>query len=280
MKKILFVVLLCLVSMPAFAKDKSVYDRVINSGTLRCGYAFWPGLMEQDPNTKTLSGLFYDYMEEMAKILEIKVEWTEELAYGDLPEALRTSRVDAFCAGAWTNPIRGKYADPLVPIVYQSVTAFKRAGDNRFDNDLASMNKPEVKISVIDGESTSVIARRYFPNATIQSLPQGTDGTQMLLNVITKKADIGLADAIMLKTVQDNNPGKLREVKLKYPLQVYGTTIWIKKGEPELKATLDNATQQLISDGTIDRLLTKHETAPGMYLRPQVPYQGYSHAAE
>ena len=43
--------------------------------------------------------------------------------------------------------------------------------------------------------------------------------------------------------------------------------------QTELKNTLDIATMQLINDGTIEKILSKHETMPGMFLRPNVSYQ-------
>lgn len=71
----------------------------------------------------------------------------------------------------------------------------------------------------------------------------------------------------------EQNPGaKIRQVKNKFPVQVYGSPIWVKKGEVELKNTLNVATMQLINDGTIEQILSKHEPVRGIFLRPSPTY--------
>jgi ABC-type amino acid transport substrate-binding protein len=259
-------------ALPAQEKNNTVYDRVISTGVLRCGYTPWPGLIDVEPNTGKLSGTFHDYLNELARTMEIKVEWIAEVPFGEIPEALNSGKIDAHCSGAWTNPVRGKFADSIVPVSYQYVAAFARNGDKRFDNSTAIINKKDIKISVIDGESSSAIAATLFPYAAVISNPQGTDGTQMLLDVITGKADVAFTDQAMLEKVMNQNPDKIRQVPLAYPLQVFGNPIWIKKGEAALKNTLDLATMQLINDGTIERILTRHESATGMFLRPNTSY--------
>lgn len=267
-----FSLALFFLSPAAHAGEKDGYQRVMDSGVLKCGYSIWPGLLEMDPNTKQLSGTFYDYLNELAKTMEIKVEWVAELPYSDIPQALNDNKIDAHCSGAWTNPIRGKFADIVTPISYQYVGAFVRTGDKRFDNKLGILNDPKYKISVIDGESAATIAATSFPKATIISNPQGTEGTQMLLDVIEGKADAAFTEMGMLEKVMKTNPGKVQAVKTPYPLQVYGNSIWVKKGDVRLKNTLDIATMQLINGGTIAQILKKHETMKGQFLYPRPTY--------
>jgi ABC-type amino acid transport substrate-binding protein len=272
-KHILYVLLAFFAFCPLHAKAESAYERVIAGGTLRCGYTPWPTLIDVDPNTKQISGTFYDYMNELARVMEIKIEWTLETTFAEIPEALNTGKIDAHCAGGWTNPIRGKFIDATVPISYQYVAAFARADDNRFDNKLEAINDPAIKISTVDGESASVIAATSFPKAQTVSNPQGTEGVQMLLDVITAKADVAFTETSMLQRVLKENPGKIKQVKSPYPLQIFGNVIWLKKGEESLKNSLDLATMQLINDGTIEKILSKHETSPGLFLRPATGYR-------
>ncbi len=70
-----------------------------------------------------------------------------------------------------------------------------------------------------------------------------------------------------------NNPNQLRAVAAKFPLRVFGVPIAIKKGEAGLKETLDNATRQLLMNGTIDKILSHYEKYPGSFLRVTVPYE-------
>jgi ABC-type amino acid transport substrate-binding protein len=252
---------------------KTAYDRVMDTGTLRCGYALWPGLLERDPNTQQFSGIMYDYLAALGKAAELKVEWAEEISYGDMPEALRTGRIDAYCGGAWTNAVRGKYADATTPITYQTINAYTRADNMTLDGDAGKINAPGVTIATIDGESAATIAAIDFPKAKTFSLPKSTDIAQILLNVADSKADVAFVDPESAQQFMANNPGKLRKINSAFPIRVYGVPLWFGKGEQNLIASLNNATQELLNTGAIERILKKYETVPGSYLRAKTLYE-------
>ena len=85
------------------AEAKSVYSRVVESGKIRCGYIpYEPGLIK-DPNTGKFSGIMHDTIEEIAKSLNLKVEWTEEVGWGTMIEGLERDRYDAICSPVWAN---------------------------------------------------------------------------------------------------------------------------------------------------------------------------------
>ena len=68
--RLLVCMLALVLSLPAFAADapkESVFDRVVRTGTLRCGYNFWePGLV-YDEKKQHLWGFYYDVMQEFEK---------------------------------------------------------------------------------------------------------------------------------------------------------------------------------------------------------------------
>ena len=251
---------------------KSALDRILAKGELRCGYALWPGLVERDANTGKFSGAFYDYMEALGRQLELKIVWAEEVGFGDIPVALNTGRIDAMCSGTWTNPLRGKFVDFVTPVAYQAIQPYVRGNEHRFDNQPDGFNHPNVKISVVDGESAETIAREDFPQATLLAMPKGTEGAQMLLNVLTGKADVAFLDAETAGRIIAAYPGQLRAVQNHFPLRVFGVPIAIRKGETGLKETLDNATRQLLMTGVIDRILSRYQNFPGTFLSAQLPF--------
>ena len=274
---------LCMVYHPTLRAEKSgtvvksapketAYDRVMRTKTLRCGYALWPALIEKDPNGGRLSGIFVDYLEELGHSTGLKIEWTAELGFGDFVEALRVGRIDAMCSGTWTNAQRGMVVDFVTPISYQGVTAFVRADDTRFDHNLQAINSPEVTISTVEGASSQEIAETFFSKAKLMSLPQLSESSQQLLNVVSGKADVTFTDRYTVGQFLANNPGQLREVPADYPVNLFGNPIAVAKGEYALKQSLDNATQQLINVGIINQIIKKHETYPNTIYRPAVPY--------
>src|SRR5438270_6559114 len=72
----------------------SLYDHVVSSGKLRCGYVIYnPGCIK-DPNTGKLSGIGVEAMEIVAKKLGLRLEWTEEVGWGTMIEGLQSGRYD------------------------------------------------------------------------------------------------------------------------------------------------------------------------------------------
>ena len=269
-KLLLSLFTLILMASPAFAQD--AYKRVVETKTLRCGYAPWPALIDVDPNSGDLSGTFYDYLNELGDAMGVKIVWEAEIGFGEIVEALNTNKVDAVCSGAWTNAMRGQHVLAVNPISYQGVNAYARANDTRFDNNIDAINAATVKIATIDGESSQSIAKSDFPNATTVQLPQLTSAAEMLVNVATKKADIAFVDRHVGAEFMKSNPDKIKQVEAEFPLRLFGNPIWVKQGEFALQNALNIATYQLLNTGRIEKILQKHETYPGTFYRAAKPF--------
>lgn len=260
-------------SMTAAGKQESVYDRVMRTKTIRCGYAVWNPSLMKDPATGDMSGIFYDYMEAMAKALELKIEWTEEVSWGDFPAALESGRFDVMCAGVWPNAKRGRFVDYGQPLYYLPFYAYVRADDSRFDNNVEHLNSPEYTLTMTDGETSSITAYTYFPDAKKVELPQLTDISQNFLNVADGKADAYLNDVVSFYEFNEKNPGKLKIIPGARPLKVVANTISFRLGEEKFRRMLNTAALDLINDGTVERILKKYEKFPGGLRRVAAPYE-------
>jgi len=100
---------LIIFSVSSFASDKELtFDRVMRTNTLRCGYVVLPPQFIQDPKTGHFSGVAYDVVMEVAKRLQLKVEWTEQVNFATVGEGLKAGRYDAFCLTTyrWSNLAR------------------------------------------------------------------------------------------------------------------------------------------------------------------------------
>ncbi len=261
------IIILCFAFIGQVQAQKSTYDRMMETRTLRCGYAPWPGLIEVDPNTGNLSGTSYDYMNAVGEAMLIEIEWTMELGFGEIIEALKTNKVDAICSGAWTNAQRGQHALAVQPISYQGVNIYARPDDRRFDNNLMAINAEDIRIVTSDGESSQAIARADFPKAKTVDLPQLSSSVELLMNVSTGKADIALVDPHVALEFLEMNPGKVRQVPVEYPVRLFGNSTWIRSGEHDLLNALNLATWQLLNTGKIEQILSKHEKYPNTFYR-------------
>ena len=235
----------------------SVYDKVMASGVIRACYTAFPPAFIIDPNTKKLSGIFYETLNKAAQNMGLKVDWSTEVGWGDAIGALNSGKCDIIGSDSWSNSTRGKSADFIQPIFYSSINAYVRINDNRFDKDINVANNANYKLVTLDGESSSVIAAQDFPNAKTLALPQLTDVSQLFVNVVDGKGDMTFQDSSTADQYIKNNPGKIKLVST--PLVVYGDVMMVKKGEFSLKTSLDNAINELHNNGYINSVISKYE---------------------
>lgn len=265
---------LFLLSAPAFSSEEkyeSAYDRVMKTGTIRCGYGVWAPNIIADVNTGSISGIFFDYMNALATATALKVEW-KEVSWSDFATEMNSHRIDAMCAGIWPTGAKAREMIFTTPINYVSINAYVRADDKRFDNKVEKINAPEVTIATMDAEMSSIIAKADFPNAKTLSIPSTGSQPQMLLNVATGKADVTFSDVATGQEYMSNNPEKLKVLPGGEAIRSFANTIALGTGEERLKSLLDAGTEELLQSGAIEKILTKHEKYPDSLLRVARPF--------
>lgn len=275
MKNILFTLLLAFLSLTAHAADQkeTAYDRVLRTGTLRCGYIVYDPVIKKDPNSKEISGILADILNDATKRLELKVEWTEEVPFVTAFEGLKTNRYDAVCAPLWGWPPQARVGELVGPMYYYPIGAWVRADDNRFNAGLAGVNEKDIKISGVDGTFPLDAARADFPKAQAISLPVMSDYTQPLMEVTTKKADITFMDNNIGMRFLNSNPDSIKNVAADPPYKIFGQFILVDKNEHSLQTMLQSVINLMVLDGTMDRLIRKHEAQKGAYYRVAKPYE-------
>lgn len=268
--------LLLFLTCPAIAQEKeNVFDRVMRTGTIRCAYVVWPPEFTIDPNTGEMSGIAYDLTMELARRLDLKVEWAEEVNFANMAEGLAADRYDMVCFSTYRQSARVKRADYTAAFYYSGTGVFVRTDDHRFDGKAYEVfNDPSVTISTIDGEMSQIIASGQFPKAKTFSIPQNSDFASLLLNVANKKADVTFANQIAAKRFRLSNPGLIRDIAGNKPLRVFSHGFVIKKGELVWGKTLDQVIAEMQDQGFIERTLQKYDEADNPVFFPVAkPYR-------
>ncbi|MCP5404801.1 MAG: amino acid ABC transporter substrate-binding protein [Pseudomonadaceae bacterium] len=258
---------------PAPTATESAFDHILRTGTIRCGYYVFPPMLMFNETTRKPYGLAVDMMNRIAAKTSLKVEWVEEINFGNWMSGLITKRYDAVCTPMWPNAAMTRESTFGKPMMYAAIWPYTRQGDTRFDNNLATLNTPATTIAVQEGNITAELVNELFPNAKQYAIPGNTDFGLAIEAVRSGKADVVLWDANGAYQYQLNNPKTLHQVKLAEPLQIMPFAIPFPRGEHTLKHLMDTALDDMLNTGTFGRMIDKWEPAPGMFLRLAKPYQ-------
>ncbi len=239
---------------------ETAFDRVIRTGVLRCGYAMSPPMLLKDPNTGELSGLSYDIMTNFASELDIKIDWVEEVGWGDFIEGLRSNRYDMFCSQLWPDAGRLKNLALVGPVIYSFLYPYARADDDRFDGNLQRINQSDIRVPVIDGDISYSMAENGFPKAERLSLSQMATFADMIQSVLTKKADIFFFDVAMIEAIPEEDRKKLKRVPDIESAFTYSSYFGLLAGETQLQSTLNVIIQKMIDDGRLEKLAASYSS--------------------
>jgi ABC-type amino acid transport substrate-binding protein len=267
----LFVALFSFSSIAAHGKP-SVYDRVMEKESIRCGYFSWYPALLKDPKTGEFKGILYDYVNAIGKALSLKIEWAEEVGLGDVPAALGSGRIDAMCSGIFPSSERARVMDFVEPPYYIPMFAFSRKGDARFEKDLTVLNDKKYKIAVLEGGITSIIRRQYFPEAQALELSHLNSPAELFVSLAQGKADAVIFDATTFYDFDGHNPGKVQFANPNQ-VKVYPMAVGISRGQEDFRRMLDNATRDLFLSGGLNAIIARYEKYPGTLLRPAKPYE-------
>jgi ABC-type amino acid transport substrate-binding protein len=259
------------------AVKETAYDRVMRTGTIRCGYATWPPLFKKDINTNTLSGLTYDFTVALAASLKLNIEWSEDIVFSTYLQDIATGRYDVECSGGWPNALRGKLAYYSLPYGYVPLRAIVRPDDARFDADSKLINSPNVRVVGADGQTSVIIQSIRFPQSQLVSVQQDMSASDQILNVVGGKADVALVDAVTAHEYEKSNPGTIKIITHNPPIHMIALTFTLPHDE-QLRGMFDEGTRQLIFNGTAESLVEKNGLVGAVLLPSDVTRAGGSNA--
>lgn len=269
MKKLIFsILLLCLSASPALAE--TAYDRVMETGVLRCGFLTWPPMQYEDLNTGEMAGPISDYAAALSEALDFELVWAEELNLSTYLADLNAGRYDVECAGGWPTPERAKRVTYLTPVFFVPYYIYVRGDDDRF-NEIAALNADGVTMAIMDGENTSQLRDRMFGNTQTVEIPGNGQVSDLILSVTTGKADFTALDTLSAHQFLENNPGEIKPIGA--PVHMIPISLSVAQGETALKEMLETTTNLLLYNGEIDRILDKYDPDREFYKRRQPAFE-------
>jgi polar amino acid transport system substrate-binding protein len=258
-------------SAPAVPAQESVYDRVLSTRTMRCGYFVYAPWIIRDPNSGKLSGSFYDLTESLGKVLGLKIEWTLETTFTTFVEDMKSGRYDVFCGGLWPDNTTAPYFAYTNSVFYSPYFVYVKSDDHRFDDDIAKLNDPQYKFASIDGETTAIVKEQEFPKAGGPQLPNITDISLILLELTSGRADATAVSPDVANLYLKTHPDTIRPLNTTQPLRVFGNVWAVLNGEQKLINWLNAGVLEIQARGYVEPIVAEYHPA-GSYLLPPKPY--------
>src|SRR5579864_3572395 len=175
----------------AEAAADNTLDRIRSTKVMRI--AVLPGELpyfNKDLATGTWSGFSIEMANDIAKLLDVKLEYIES-TYGNSILDLQANKIDLGFALNPT-PQRALVVDFTSLVFPHPFGAMLRKGLEA--KTWADINKPEVKIAVDVGSANEAVARRFAPNATIKSLKSRDE---VMLEMASGRVDV-VVNALVL----------------------------------------------------------------------------------
>jgi polar amino acid transport system substrate-binding protein len=190
------------VASPASAQatPDNTLDRIRANKVLRI--AVLPGELpyfNKDLDTGNWSGFSIEMANDIAKLLDVKLEYTES-TYGNSILDLQSNKIDLGFALNPT-PQRALVVDFCGTVFHHPFGAMLKKGMEA--KTWADINKSDVNIAVDVGSANEAVARRFAPNATIKSLKSRDE---VMLEMSSGRVDCVVNALVLGLTAIAKNP--------------------------------------------------------------------------
>ena len=212
----------------AQAATESTLDRVRANKVLRI--AVLPGELpyfNKDLATGQWSGFSIEMANDIAKLLDVKLEYTES-TYGNSILDLQSGKVDLGFALNPT-PQRALVVDFCGAVFQHPFGAMLKKG--LAAKTWSDIDKPEVNIAVDAGSANETVARRFAPKATIKSLKSRDE---VMLEMASGRVDVVVNALVLGLTAIAKNPNLGTYRILQSPSVAIASSMAVRR-EPDKK---------------------------------------------
>lgn len=247
------VIFAVLAPVVAPAQTSSILNEIKSRKELRVGWAVFYPYIYRDPQTKDLKGFAADFMEEMAKSMNVKLVWVED-SWATLTAGLQSNRFDMTIPGVAITMPRAEVVTFSKPVARMplGLMVLKKEGSDEYKS-WQDLDKPGKRITTTLGSVVDLFATARFKHAEIIRVKAGPDS---IAQVLTGKADAWANGVEGLQMVQ-----KERKELVIVPGPDFGSNpicIAIKQGDIVLKDYLNIFIDDLRRKGVLSSMLQKH----------------------
>jgi ABC-type amino acid transport substrate-binding protein len=175
----------------------------------------------------------------------------QNLDFNGLIPGLQGKKFDMVSVGLSATPERRQVVDFSRAYVPYAQVLGVPEGQEASVTSPDQLNRGDKTIVALQGSTAEQLARRLFPDARINGLP---DQNAAFLEVATGRADAIVVEDYLLAQFQASNRGRLEKANIARPLDVQYGSYAVPKGNEAFVQFLDRFLCEKQQDGTLERL--------------------------
>jgi cyclohexadienyl dehydratase len=246
---------------PDVVEVPGLLAKIERTGELHAGYGVYPPYTQEDPNTKQVTGLSVELIEQIAKELKCKVVW-HRLNWNTMSADLKRGEYDVIADPIFQTIPRARefaFTDPYAS--FADGIAVVRKDDNRF-NSFASLDMEGITIAVGQGWASETLVKAKFMKPKIVSVQTTTDLLQVFNEVISGRADVAIADGADAERFVQEHSGVVKALWLDNPPAFTPAGFALRPTDVSGAEFLTVSLRYLRGLGVIDALAQKYKTQP------------------
>lgn len=234
----------------ASTSGASTLERIQRSGKMRVGYLVAEPMIGRHPETKEIEGIFADMVRQIARTLNVEVEWVET-NLASFAAGLQSDLFDFSVGPSFVTIPRAAAVTFTDPVAFVGNSAVVRAdGPLVAPKSLQEFNKKGLRVAVLQGQALEEYSRRNLPEAEVIVI-SGGDLTAPLVAVSAGRADVGLMNSLTITQYTQQHP-ELRAVLMGADSVEILPLAWAtRKGDVDLRDFLNASIAYLASTGRI-----------------------------
>lgn len=236
----------------------STLERVASRKTVMAGwapYAPYATANLQVPGGQP-QGYYIELFERLASEAGFDVVWVET-TWTTMISDLKVGKFDVMAAPVFRTIPRATAVAFTNAIDYFGLSAVVRADDARFSS-VYDFNRPEIRISVVQGEVGEEFAARHLPDAELTRHKSGSIAVA-LVDVIQGRSDVGICDAWTARQFVAEHPGEVRDLFGEDPFNKVGAGWFVRSDDLEFLQFLNTAVDWLKTSGALEEIATRYE---------------------
>jgi polar amino acid transport system substrate-binding protein len=202
-------------------------NSVLKNGSLRVGVSLFTPWVLKD-KSGDLVGFEIDVANQLAKDLGVQLE-LKEFDWDAIVPALLNKEIDIIVAGMVITPQRALKVNFSQPYANSGIGLATNLALTKDFTGLGDLNRKKVKIGVVTGTVAEDVAKRLFPQATIQSFLKSEQAVQ---SVVKGKIHAYIEHDPMPTFLALEHPGEIDE-PLSEPLLSTKAGFAVNKGDPD-----------------------------------------------